>query len=151
MAANEDVRLVDSGPSFEVWKGPTGAMRLDWNKKGAVRIIVDGHGYGGYASPTVRRYDEVLRTSPSKKVLVFFDFWDMPAYDSPLRVETQGWGTKHRNDMEVVYLLTRSKLVSMGASVANLALGGMMKVYTKKEEFDRECQKNLLPVNPSMG
>lgn len=151
MAGNEDTKLVDSGPNHEIWKGPAGSMRLDWNKRGAIRIIVKGHGYAGYALPTVRKYDEALRGSMTKKVIPIFDFWDMEAYDSALRVETQGWGSKHRAEMESVYLLTRSKLVSMGASVANLAIGGLMKIFTRKEEFDREVQKLGLPINPSMG
>ncbi len=150
MAGNEDVTQVDSGPTFELWKGPAGSMRLDWTRKGAIRILVSGHGYGGYGIQTVRKFDDALRSSPAKKAILFFDFWDMPAYDSPLRVETQGWGAKHRAEMEV-YLCTRSKLVSMGASVGNLALGGIIKVFTRKEEFDRECQRHGLPLNPAMA
>jgi hypothetical protein len=150
MAENEDtdVRIVSSGPSFEIWKGPAGAMRLDWTKKGVVRIIVEGHGYAGYAPAMIRRWNDALRVAP--KIGVVVHFWDMPTYDSPFRTETQAWGAKHRDALDIVYLLTRSKLVSMGASVLNLALGGIAKVFTKKEEFDIACQKLGLQVNPPM-
>lgn len=144
---NTGVRMVSSGPTFELWHSAKGAMRLDWTKRGAVRIIVEGHGVGDYGPLAVRRFDDAYRAV--KRVNIFFDFWDMPSYDPELRTATQGWGVKHLKDMEAVYLTTQSKLVAMGATVGNLALGGIVKVL-KRIEFDKECAKQGIPVNPNM-
>lgn len=141
-----DVKLVQSGPLFEIWRGPKGTMRLDWNKKGVVRLIVEGHGHAEFAAPAVRRFDDAIRGA---KLTSVADFWKMVSYDSPFRQQMQEWGSKHRKDMDALVVATTSKLVSMGASVANLAMGVPMKAFTRRDEFDRECHKLGLPVNPS--
>ncbi len=150
MAAAEgtDVKLVQSGPSFELWKGPKGVMRLDWTRKGAVRCIIDGHGHAEFAAPTVRRYEEMVRAGV--KVTAVANFWDMTSYDSPFRQALQEWGSKHRKDMEALVVASTSKLVSMGVSVANLAMGVPMRAHTRRADIDSDCLKLGLPINPPM-
>lgn len=146
-AAN-DVKLVQSGPSFEIWRGPKGVMRLDWTRKGAVRVIVDGHGHGEFAAPTVRRYDDAVRAGV--KVTAVADFWKMTSYDSPFRQALQEWGSKHKKDMEAAVVASTSKLVAMGISVANLAMGVPMRAHSRKTDFDTDCLKLGLPINPPL-
>ncbi len=40
MAGNDEsgIRLVTSGHGFEIWKGPKGTLRLDWTRRGAIRL-----------------------------------------------------------------------------------------------------------------
>jgi hypothetical protein len=143
-----NVRLVASGPSFELWKAPRGAMRLDWNRRAIVRMIVRGHGYGEYAAPELRRWTDALRLAPQIGLVI--DFGDMESYDSQLRSEMQGWAARHRSSVELVYVYSKSRIVNMGVAVANLAVGGIIKAFATKHEFDMECQKLGLPINPSM-
>lgn len=145
---SKDIKLVSSGPTFEIWHGSKGKMRLDWTRQGAVRMIVDGHGHGEFAEPELRRWTDALRMGGKAKL--FIHFHAMGSYDSKLRVEMQGWASTRTKEVEV-YVLSQSKLVTMGVSVANLAVGGIIKAYSKPEEFNRECQKFGLPINPSMG
>ncbi len=137
--------MVDSGPSFEIWKGPKGGMRIDWTKKGAVRFIVIDYGYAGYAPAITKRWSNAILLATEGKIDALVDFWDMTGYDSQFRIETQTWGQQHPKNLGKVMLLTRSKLVSMGAAVANLAIGGVLKTFTRKDEFDRESSKLGLP------
>lgn len=139
--ADADVRLIDSGPAFEIWKGPKGGMRLDWTKRGAVRFAVQQYAYTGYAAPILKRWTGAIPMAEHGKVLFLLDFWDMDGYDSQFRIETQTWGRVHQVNLGKVALLTRSKLVSMGAAAANLAIGGMLKTFTQKAEFERECTR----------
>lgn len=139
----EAARLVDSGPLFEVWQGrDRGTTRIDWTRRGAVRITVVGHGCADYSPPCMRRWDAALKQADQAAVLI--DFWDMPTYDSGMRVQMTDWGKKHRSDTKY-YVCTKSKLVLMGLSVANLALGGILNVHEKRPEFDAECLKHGLP------
>lgn len=147
------VREVESGPTFEVWSGHAstgkpGAMRLDWTRAGAVRIVIVGHGYAEYAPIIVKRWEHVLKFRG--RMTVLFDYEKMETYDSRYRTDTQGWGSAHLKDLDAIYILTRSKLVQMGASVANLVLGGMVKVETSRPGFDAQAQQLGLPLNPKI-
>jgi hypothetical protein len=134
---------------YEIWQGPKGgAIRYDWTKAGAIRWIVRGHGYAGYAAATVKNFDAVLRMTG--RITVFFDCWDMTGYDSEFRLKTSAWGAEHKSDVDAGYMVTRSKLVAMGATVANLVTGGKIKGYSERSEFDSEAKRCGFILNPPM-
>jgi hypothetical protein len=141
----DEVHEIASGPGFEVWQG-TGTMHIHWTRQGVVRIAVNGHGHAEFAPAVIRRWDGAVRAAGKMTLLV--DFWEMPGYDSGLRVALQGWGVKNRAQVESIHFLSRSKLVSMGAAVTNLALGGMIVMYDKQPPFEAEAKKLGLPPVP---
>lgn len=143
-----EIKLVASGPTYEVWRGAKGTARLDWTRDGSVRIIVKGHGHGDFANPEIRRWTDALRLAPKAKLVI--DFWEMDSYDSKLRVLMQEWASKRTKEVEV-FVLAKSKLVVMGVSVANLAVGGIIKAYSRREDFDRECRRMGFPIDPPMA
>ena len=140
-----EIREIASGPAFETWQG-SGTMHLHWTRQGVVRIAVSGHGHAEFAAPVVRRWEGAIRSGGRMTLLV--DFGEMPAYDSKLRVELQAWGVKHRAQVESIHMLSRSKLVSMGAAVTNLALGGMITMYDVQGAFDAVAKSLGLPPIP---
>jgi hypothetical protein len=142
------IREVDSGATFEVWQGPQGSMRLDWSRKGVMRVLMLGHGHGEFAPVVNRRLEMVLRFTG--RFSTFGDFWDLHTYDSAFRVDQAKWVDKHRAQFEGSQILVRSKLVAMGVSVANLALGGKIKVYSQRAEFDRQVVLFGFPLSPPM-
>jgi hypothetical protein len=139
------IRIVESGPTFEVWKGPGGGgMRLDWTRQGAVKVAVYGHGHHQpYTHATHARWDAAARANPRPIILV--DFWDMPTYDSGMRIDWTAWALKHRASSEW-HVCQRSKLVHMGLTVANVALGGLLNIYDKRPAFDIIVKKMGIPV-----
>ncbi len=139
------VREIEKGPAFEVWQG-SGAMRLDWTRQGALRIIVAGHGHAEYAAPVTRRFEALLRST--QRITILADFWDMPGYDSGLRVELSAWGAGHRSIFDL-HVVSRSKLVTMGVAVASLAMGGT-KSHSQRASFDAEAKALGFVINPPM-
>jgi hypothetical protein len=151
------IREVDSGSSFEIWRGPkegalgkapAGVMRVDWTRRGVVRVIMVGHGHSEFAGIINRRLETNSR--PANRFITMGDFWDLETYDSGFRVEQAAWIKKHETKWDGSHVLVRSKLVAMGITVANLALGGKIKVYAQRSEFDRACTGFGLPLNPAM-
>ena len=65
----------------------------------------------------------------------FCDFADTTGYDSEVRTMFTQWVASHRI-RTTVHILVGSKIVSMGVSVANLALGGSLIGYTSRAIFD---------------
>lgn len=101
-------------------------MTLKWTDSGAIYVVVDTHG-DRLLSPQMTRRADTLVTKGG--IRFFFDFWQMPTYDSEMRTEWTAFLVKHRARIAEIHVVARSKLVAMGVSVANLALGGIIKTY----------------------
>jgi hypothetical protein len=118
--------LVSSDASSQSWKTPRGAMSLRWTDQGAIYVAVDVHGDRLLSPLMTRRADTLLARARLK---FFFDFWQMPTYDSEMRTEWPGFLVTHRARVDEIHVVARSKLVAMGVAVANIALGGVIKSY----------------------
>jgi hypothetical protein len=83
------------------------------------------------------------------KPLIFNDWWEMTGYDTDARLKLTDWIFWIRGKIVGSHILVRSKIVSMGVSIANLALGGMLTVYTDRQEFSlayhRAVRQSLKP------
>lgn len=77
------------------------------------------------------------------KVALFDDLEDLRGYDSGVRVQLTDWSRQHRHEIVAFHILTRSKLVAMGVTVANLALGGQIRAHTRRTDFDAALRGEL--------
>jgi hypothetical protein len=146
MSTPEGLERVESGAGFEVWQCRSSTLRLDWRRVSIVEMVVTGHGHGEFAQPCIRRWEEALRKVD--RITMLSDFWAMAGYDSALRLALTEWSAEHRDRVEQIHMLTRSQLVSMGATVANLALGGLIKIHTLRTSYDLAVQKLGGPPRP---
>ncbi|MDI3290747.1 hypothetical protein [Polyangium sp. 15x6] len=87
------------------------------------------------------------------KPIIFNDWWDLAGYDSDARLKLTDWIFWIRGKIVGSHILVRSKIVSMGVSIANLALGGMLTVYTDRQEFTlayhRALRQSMKPSSTS--
>ena len=60
-----------------------------------------------------------------------------------------GWGTQHRPDIDQVHLLAQSRVVQMGAAIANIALSGLINIYSDRESFNAAVLRFGLALRPS--
>ncbi len=85
--------------------------------------------------------------------IIFNDWWELSGYDSDARLKLTDWIFWIRGKIVGSHILVRSKIVSMGVSIANLALGGMLTVYTDRQEFTlayhRAMRQSIRPAPPS--
>ena len=72
---------------------------------------------------------------PHRIFYLFCDWAEMNGYDSEIRNMYTQWIASNRSRLKV-HILVGSKLVSMGVSVANLALGGSLIGYTNRTAFE---------------
>jgi hypothetical protein len=124
-------RLIESGASRERWQGATGTLEMRWNSRGALEITVREHGGEDLVSMVTERMDKVLQDAG--KIVLFFDFGEMQSYESVMRVRWTEWLKLHRPQIVSLHVVARSKLVAMGVSVANLALGGIITAHTGRQ------------------
>ena len=141
-------REIERGPTFEIYHGAGCTNRLDWTRQGIVRTIMMGHAGVASAEAIIRRFEVVVRFTG--RITALYDVWDLTGYDSDFRIELTKWGTKNRSTIDAIHATTRSKMVNMGLSVANLAMGGILTPYGNRADFDAVAKRFGLPLNPSM-
>ena len=76
----------------------------------------------------------------------FDSFWDLgslDAYHSEVRQEITQYLLHHRNEIISIQAYVRSRIVQMGVSVANMALGGLVRAHSSREAFDAAYQQAL--------
>jgi hypothetical protein len=116
---------------------PEGEAHFRIAAQGATGAIVEGrfigHGSLELAGAIQREMTPILEQNG--RSIVFADWWDMTGYDSTARVELTAWMAKMRPRMSAFHVLVRSRLVAMGVSVANLALGGWIRSYSLRPPF----------------
>lgn len=109
-------------------------MRLDWNRTRAVRIINAGHGHAEFVPPILKRLEDAVRATSS--FMQVCDWWDLQTYDPAFRTAHGEWIDRNKAVWSGAAVLVRSKLVALGLAVANAALGGKIKTYSSRPEFE---------------
>ena len=79
----------------------------------------------------------------TRRNLIFCDWYEMTGYDSGARIASTEWVERHRASLERFHILFRSKLVSMGVAVANIATGGILQPTSNLAVFENELLKQI--------
>lgn len=117
-------------------------MTLRWKTRVPVfEVLIVGHGGAEFGPALIRRQDAQLAEAGSLNL--FYDFSGMPTYDSELRVACTKWIQAHASFVPKIHVVVRSKMVAMGVSVANLALGGIIQTYTQRTGAFEKALANL--------
>ena len=75
-------------------------------------------------------------------------FWDLEQlvnYHSDVRVFSTRVLLAHRAKLASVHTLSTSRIVGMGVSVANLALGGIIQMHKTRDSFDQALSRVASP------
>ena len=119
----------------------TGSCTLVRMNPGVVVGTLRGH-LGAEAAPAVSL---AIRTelSGGEPAVMFWDCGEFSSYHSEFRVACTNAIRENLGNVPVLHIFLTSKIVAMGVSVANLAVGGRIKVHQKRATFDAELDKAL--------
>ncbi len=65
----------------------------------------------------------------------FGDYSGMTSYDSDARIALSDFTRTHKDGLNRVVILVQSRLVAMGVSVANLAVGGKIEAFADRRKW----------------
>ena len=71
----------------------------------------------------------------------FHDWFEMTAYHSQARIDLTNWVLSHRRSK--LFIGVKSKIVAMGVSVANLALGSAIQIYSSPAPLEAALTEAL--------
>lgn len=124
----------ERGQWRETWKGPNWDLVMTSPVHGIFLTRISGHADLDCALHLMRAFDRIA-TITIGPLDVFHDWELVTGYDSVVRQELVRWTDENEKPGEV-HILVKSRLVAMGVSVANAALGGKLVVYSDRVKFE---------------
>lgn len=129
--------LPQNGTAWEARRGRLGL----WVPCPTLLVIaIDRHGHAEFASQILAAYRTL---DPKSPLYVFADLGSMTNYDTGLRTELTAGFLPDRPRIAAFHVLLRSKIVAMGVTVANLALGGFVDIYDDQPRFKAALDASL--------
>jgi hypothetical protein len=97
-------------------------------------IVAKGVAPASAADFILDQRDKIVRECG--RIALFDDLEELTGYESELRIRLTEWSRKNRSKVVGFHIFTRSRLVAMGVTVANLALGGTIRAHLRRETFE---------------
>jgi hypothetical protein len=132
----------EDGTDFRECNTSTGKIRVWTLAKNLYVTQGEGHMQDEHAA-FLEGYGADRLQRAGGKVYIFHDWMELTGYDSKTRYRLTTWSAEHRATFEEVHLAVRSPLVAMGVQVANIALGGFMRVHTGVATLELELARVL--------
>jgi hypothetical protein len=101
-------------------EGARGSIRVAQPARGVVTLTMRGHAPASVMPRVIELLDSF--GAARRPTVFFYDLWDMDTYESGVRVELTDYHLRHRPMLTALHTCTRSRIVRMGVSVANVAL-----------------------------
>lgn len=115
------------------WRTSRGCVAI-WTPFPTLLVVaLQNQGEGAFAAPILSAYRAMKREAG--RLHLFFDAEHLTNYDSALRTSLTAGFFSGRDRLQEFQVLLGSKIVAMGVSVANLALGGIVSVTNDRQSF----------------
>jgi hypothetical protein len=109
-------------PDGEELLGRNGKVALTNPVAGVVVLRMSGNVTADLVPRQIALLDQFRAAAPVATDY-YYDLWDLQSYASALRVDLTSWHLKNRLVLRGLHTTTQSRVVKMGVTVANVALG----------------------------
>lgn len=129
-----DAPRKDADGQREIVRETARGRLVSWVLEPGLMVFqITSHGDKAFVEPIVAGLTRCLRYGPS--IQLFVDVELMTTYDSELRTQVTAALSRERSRVASLHIVVGTKLVAMGVSVANLALGGLMTIHRDSGSF----------------
>lgn len=118
----------------EVWRSERAEVRVRVLAPTVVLLSVKGHASNDFMPLFIG--EPMRRIQQGMHIDWFGDYSEVTGYDSATRIALSEFTNKYKSGMNSIAILVRSKIVAMGVSVANLAVGGKIDAYANQQKFE---------------
>jgi hypothetical protein len=123
------------------WRGPNGALEISSLSANVVCLQLTG--VTDQPAAVVIERTLAKQFAVAGRLATFWDLSELVNYHSDVRIFSTRVLLAHRKQIITMHTFTRSKLVAMGVSVANLALGGIITAHARRASFDAALNELL--------
>lgn len=128
------VRVLSGVPAGGVGHGTERGSVQIWEPSSRLLVMrFLGHAERDLAPLFVERMERFTAGKPGFSL--FIDLGELEGYDSEIRVRATAATEGFLDRANAIHFLVRSKIVAMGISVANLALGGRLVSHSERRRF----------------
>lgn len=118
-----------------------GAAKVERLTPTVVRVVLAGRLGSPAGDHVAARIDEEMKGRTGQRL--FWDLEHVEWYDSAVRVEATKALLRNRARFVELHAYATSKLVAMGVSVANMALGGIVQMHKTRLSFDGRMRQAM--------
>lgn len=104
-------------------------------------LIASGYARAEAANHIIAQRKRILEECG--KIALFDDLENLEGYDSTVRLKLTTWSRENRSKIVAFHILTRSRIVAMGVTVANLALGGSIRPHLDRRSFEEALEEQI--------
>jgi hypothetical protein len=104
-------------------------------------IRCEGYARSEHIDEVLASRERIVRTHG--KLAIFDDLEDLRGYDSDVRTKLTAWSRENRPKIVAFHILVRSKIVAMGVSLANMAIGGAIVAHTRRADFEAALAREV--------
>lgn len=109
-------------------------------ERGLIVTIGRGHGAAEFAEPFLVAANAAIAQGARE---IWDDWAEIGSYDPATRVRITDWTRARPEIAKNIHVLVGSKLIAMGVSLANLALGNLFEVTSDRARFERSVLAKL--------
>ena len=128
-----------SGPNEHIYQSDRGRLIIREYGNSALLFIEQGFLEKGFVEHIERVQNEVLQRGG--KPSIFVDAENLDGYEPDLQTSATQWMKANKGRITAQHMLVRSRLTQLGVAVASLALGGIIKGYTSRPQFEEALKQ----------
>lgn len=113
--------------------------RIEWIRKGekeCLQFIFHGHFSEKAAAEAVEKWRRTFSAAPEEKITLIWNCLEMNDYDHQARTLWQNACKEMKDRIDVIWVITNSLLIRMGASVISVFSSLKIKVVKSESELD---------------
>lgn len=122
-------------PDAETWESPRSKVHIWWLSPRVVRFKYYGFNEAD-SVPWIERVIGQHIDATHTPIEMFVDCGDQKGYEPGFRKGLTEWNKRIEKDIRTINLFITSKIAAMGIAAGNLLLGGMLKPFTDRREFE---------------
>ncbi len=124
----------------ERWSEGQNVLEARFVAPGVLWMRFVGFGDAAFV-PTILAWRTRLLAQQPQGAILFDDMERTTGYAAEARSALTHWVRTNRKSLGGIHILTHNRLVAMGVSVANLALGGFLTAYTDPAAFSAAVKR----------
>lgn len=132
-------RVLEDGT--DVWTTERGEVRAAVRAPGVVVLEVIGHSDERTYPLMIAKVEQEI--AAGRQVSWFGDYERMTSFDPGVRALLAKFTKDNRKHFAVIGILLRSRLVALGVAVANVMVGGFIKVFTARRAYERALGESV--------
>lgn len=126
-----------SGPNEQVYESERGRLIIRDLGPTTILFVEQGFLEKGFAPHIERAMNAIVaRNIRGTKPTIFVDAEALGGYEPEIQTSATQWIKANKTRVTAQHMLVSSMITRMGLSVASLALGGIIKGYTSRADFE---------------